>query len=59
MSKPLPLQGHLGHLTVAADDFFNNDLECLKSSNPERTYTTLIMKTKADQYEIEGIKDMV
>ncbi|GKE12066.1 hypothetical protein Tco_1415617 [Tanacetum coccineum] len=59
MSKPLPLQGHPGHLTVAADYFFNNDMEYLKSSNPERTYTTSIMKTKANQYEIEGIKDMV
>ncbi|GJY56727.1 hypothetical protein Tco_0455842 [Tanacetum coccineum] len=26
MSKPLPLQGHPSHLTVAADYFFNNDL---------------------------------
>ncbi|GKB35946.1 hypothetical protein Tco_0880888 [Tanacetum coccineum] len=26
MSKPLPLQGHLGHLTIATDYFFNNDL---------------------------------
>ncbi|GJV87138.1 hypothetical protein Tco_1531076, partial [Tanacetum coccineum] len=27
MSKPLPLQGHPGYLTIAADYFFNNDLE--------------------------------
>ncbi|GKA56508.1 putative reverse transcriptase domain-containing protein, partial [Tanacetum coccineum] len=53
------LKGHLGHLTVAADYFFNNDLEYLKSSNPERTYTTSIMKTKAARYEIEGIEDIV
>ncbi|GKD27840.1 hypothetical protein Tco_1234054 [Tanacetum coccineum] len=52
-------QGHPGHLTVAADYFFNNDMEYLKSSNPERTYTTSIMKSKATRYEIEGIKDMV
>nr|GFA57997.1 hypothetical protein [Tanacetum cinerariifolium] len=38
LSKPLPLQGHLGHLTVAVDYFFNNDLEYLKSSDPERTH---------------------
>ncbi|GJU93693.1 retrovirus-related pol polyprotein from transposon TNT 1-94 [Tanacetum coccineum] len=37
------LQGHLGHLTVAADYFFNNDLEYLKSSDLERTYTTSLM----------------
>ncbi|GJZ27602.1 hypothetical protein Tco_0572249 [Tanacetum coccineum] len=37
LSKPLPLQGRLGHLTIAADYFFNNDLEYLKYSDPERT----------------------
>ncbi|GJZ60654.1 hypothetical protein Tco_0616470 [Tanacetum coccineum] len=59
LSKPLPLQGHLGHLTVAIDYFFNNDLEYLKSSGLERMYTTSITKTKASRYKIEGIKDMV
>ncbi|GJR05156.1 hypothetical protein Tco_0528140 [Tanacetum coccineum] len=59
LSKPLPLQGHTGHLNVAADYFFNNDLENLKSSDPERTYTTSITKTKAARYEIERIEEMV
>ncbi|GKD71718.1 hypothetical protein Tco_1325808 [Tanacetum coccineum] len=59
LSKPLPLQGHPGHLTVAVDYFFNNDLEYLKSSDPERTYTMSITKTKAAQYEIEWIEDMI
>ncbi|GJT78084.1 hypothetical protein Tco_1044809 [Tanacetum coccineum] len=59
LSKPLPLQGYPGHLTVAADYFFNNDLEYLKSSNTERTYTTSITKTKVARYEIVRIKDMV
>ncbi|GKA17470.1 hypothetical protein Tco_0697307 [Tanacetum coccineum] len=59
LSKPLPLQGCPGHLTVAVDYFFNNDLEYLKSSDPERTYTTSITKTKAARYEIVGIEDMV
>ncbi|GJX06145.1 hypothetical protein Tco_0194077 [Tanacetum coccineum] len=27
LSKPLPLQGHPGHLTVTANYFFNNDME--------------------------------
>ncbi|GJW92449.1 hypothetical protein Tco_0170002 [Tanacetum coccineum] len=36
LSKPLPLQGHPCHLTVAADYFFNNDLDYLKSFDPER-----------------------
>ncbi|GKG13545.1 hypothetical protein Tco_0350505, partial [Tanacetum coccineum] len=59
ISKPLPLQGHPGHLTVATDCFFNNDLEYLKSSDPERTYTTSITKIKAAWYEMVGIEDMV
>nr|GFB17692.1 hypothetical protein [Tanacetum cinerariifolium] len=59
LSKSLPLQGPLGHRTVAADYFFNNDLEYLKTSNPEVTYTTSITKTKAARYEIKGIEDMV
>ncbi|GJV47780.1 hypothetical protein Tco_1437992 [Tanacetum coccineum] len=58
LSKPLLLQGRPGHLTVAADYFFNNDLEFLKKSNLKRTYTTSITKTKAPRYEIVGIKDM-
>ncbi|GJR09266.1 hypothetical protein Tco_0791918 [Tanacetum coccineum] len=52
LSKPLPLQGHLGHLTVAADYFSNNDLEYLKSSNPKRTYTTSITKTKVARSQL-------
>ncbi|GKA35732.1 hypothetical protein Tco_0722223 [Tanacetum coccineum] len=59
LSKPIPLQGYLGHLTVAAYYFFNNDLEYLKSFDLERTYTTSITKTKAAQYKIEGIEDML
>ncbi|GJT30020.1 hypothetical protein Tco_0910295 [Tanacetum coccineum] len=58
LSKPLPLQGHPGHLTIEADYFFNNDLKYLKTFNPKKTYTTSITKTKADRYEIVGIKDM-
>ncbi|GJR27613.1 hypothetical protein Tco_1103845 [Tanacetum coccineum] len=60
-SLPLLLTSpsHSDHLTVAADYFFNNDLEYLKSSDPERTYTTSITKTKVARYEIEGIEDMV
>ncbi|GKB30549.1 hypothetical protein Tco_0869950 [Tanacetum coccineum] len=49
----------LGHQTVAADYFFNDDLEYLKTFDPEVTYTTSIMKTKAARYEIKGIEDMV
>ncbi|GKB34059.1 hypothetical protein Tco_0879001 [Tanacetum coccineum] len=59
LSKPLPLQGPLGHQTVTADYFFNNDLEYLKTYDPEVTYTTSIMKTKAARYEIKGIEYLV
>nr|GEU74769.1 hypothetical protein [Tanacetum cinerariifolium] len=59
LSKPLPLQGRPGHLTAATDYFFNNDLEYLKSFDPDRTYTTSIIKTKEARYEIAGIEDMV
>nr|GEZ92078.1 hypothetical protein [Tanacetum cinerariifolium] len=58
LSKPLPLQGLPGHLTISIDYFFNNDLEFLKTSDPKKTYTTSITKTKADRYEIVGIEDM-
>nr|GEV02887.1 integrase, catalytic region, zinc finger, CCHC-type, peptidase aspartic, catalytic [Tanacetum cinerariifolium] len=58
LSKPLPLQSHPGNLIIAADYFFNNDLEYLKSSDLERTYTTSITKIKATWYKIVEIKDM-
>ncbi|GJY04236.1 hypothetical protein Tco_0370176 [Tanacetum coccineum] len=58
LSKHLPLQGPPGYRTIVADYFFNNDLEYLKTSDPEVTYTTSIMKTKAARYEIKGIEDI-
>ncbi|GJY77665.1 hypothetical protein Tco_0483466 [Tanacetum coccineum] len=59
LTKPLPLKGHPVHLTVAAEYFFNNDLEFLKSFDPEKKYTTSITKTKSARYEIVRIEDMV
>ncbi|GJW91257.1 hypothetical protein Tco_0168810 [Tanacetum coccineum] len=47
LSKPLPLQGHPGHLTIPVNFFFNNDLEYLKTGNTKRKYITLISKTRA------------
>ncbi|GJZ04963.1 hypothetical protein Tco_0538238 [Tanacetum coccineum] len=58
LTKLLLLKGRPGHLTVAAEYFFNNDLEFLKSFNLEKKYTTYITKTKAARYEIVGIQDM-
>ncbi|GJY11680.1 hypothetical protein Tco_0380989 [Tanacetum coccineum] len=57
VSKPLPLKGRPGHLTVVAEYFFNNDLEFLKSLDPKKKYTTSITKTKVARYEIVGIED--
>nr|GEU59561.1 hypothetical protein [Tanacetum cinerariifolium] len=51
LSKPLPLKGRPGHLTVTSEYFFNNDLEYLKSTKTERNYTMSITKTKAGRYE--------
>ncbi|GJZ68648.1 hypothetical protein Tco_0631888 [Tanacetum coccineum] len=48
-----------GHHTIDVDYFFTNNLEYLKTSDPEVTYTTSITKTKAAPYEIKGIEDMV
>ncbi|GJZ31014.1 hypothetical protein Tco_0576061 [Tanacetum coccineum] len=36
LTKPLPLKGCPGRLTVAAEYIFNNDLDFLKSSDPEK-----------------------
>nr|GFB16862.1 hypothetical protein [Tanacetum cinerariifolium] len=47
LSKPLPLHGGPGCLTIPTDLFFNNDLEYLTAGNTKRNYTTSITKTKA------------
>nr|GEU33093.1 ribonuclease H-like domain-containing protein [Tanacetum cinerariifolium] len=59
LSKPLPLKGHTGHLTVPSKYFFNKDLEYLKASNPKKKYSMSITKTKAARYELVGIKDVI
>ncbi|GKF98092.1 hypothetical protein Tco_0296875 [Tanacetum coccineum] len=59
LSKPQPLQGSLGHLTIPVDFFFDNDLEYLKTRNSKRKYTISITKTKAARYELEFIEDMI
>ncbi|GKF94599.1 hypothetical protein Tco_0284299, partial [Tanacetum coccineum] len=43
----------------AAEYFFNNNLEFLKSSDLEKMYTTSITKTKVARYKIAGIEDMI
>nr|GEU68179.1 hypothetical protein [Tanacetum cinerariifolium] len=58
LSKPLPLQGCPCHLTVVVDHFFNNDLKFLKTSDPEKTYTKSIMKTKATRVKSVSVKKL-
>ncbi|GJU48731.1 hypothetical protein Tco_1218286 [Tanacetum coccineum] len=41
------------------DYFFNNDLKYLQGGVLTMTYMTSIIKTKAAQYDLPGIKDMV
>ncbi|GJT52296.1 hypothetical protein Tco_0978453 [Tanacetum coccineum] len=52
ISKPLPLRGPPGHLTIIVDFFFNNDLEYLKTGNKERKYIVSLTKTKAARSRI-------
>nr|GEZ83465.1 hypothetical protein [Tanacetum cinerariifolium] len=59
MSKPLPLQGPPGHLTIPVDFFFNNDLEYLKTKNKERKYDASLTKTMVVRYALKGIEDMI
>ncbi|GJY75331.1 hypothetical protein Tco_0480447 [Tanacetum coccineum] len=59
LSKPLPLIMELGRQVVHADLFFNNDLEYLKEGSSRKKYTTSTTKTKAVNYDILGIEDMV
>ncbi|GJS77811.1 hypothetical protein Tco_0727692 [Tanacetum coccineum] len=59
LSKPLPLQGPLGHLTILVEFFFNNDLEYLTNGIKERKYATCVTKTKAARYDLKFIEDMI
>ncbi|GJR02872.1 hypothetical protein Tco_0525856 [Tanacetum coccineum] len=44
---------------VPVDYFFNNDLKYLQGGILTMTYTTSLTKTKASQYDLQGIEDMV
>nr|GEW61790.1 hypothetical protein [Tanacetum cinerariifolium] len=55
LTKPLPLKGHPSHLTIAAEYFFNNDLDFLKSLDPEKKYTTSITKTKEASVKVKKL----
>ncbi|GJR45786.1 hypothetical protein Tco_1313889 [Tanacetum coccineum] len=59
MSKPLPLGGPLGQITIQAQYFFNKDLEYLVFGNKERRYGLSITMLKAPYYPDFGLEELV
>ncbi|GJR99103.1 hypothetical protein Tco_0315612 [Tanacetum coccineum] len=59
LTKPLPLVMSRNHQKVHVDYFFNNDLKYLQGGISTMTYMTSLTKTKAAQYDLPGIEDMV
>ncbi|GKB89849.1 hypothetical protein Tco_0962121 [Tanacetum coccineum] len=59
LTKPLPLVMSRNRQKVPVDYFFNNDLNYLQGGILTMTYTTSLTKTKAAQYDLPGIEDMV
>ncbi|GKD42637.1 hypothetical protein Tco_1267282 [Tanacetum coccineum] len=59
LSKPLPLITCGHRQRVSFEFFINNDLTYLQGGISTMTYMTSTTKTKADQYDLPGIEDMV
>ncbi|GJS32672.1 hypothetical protein Tco_0531054 [Tanacetum coccineum] len=59
LTKPLPLVMNMNRQMVPVDYLFNNDLKYLQGGILTMTYTTSTTKTKAAQYDLQGIEDMV
>ncbi|GJZ04499.1 hypothetical protein Tco_0537774 [Tanacetum coccineum] len=59
LTKPLPLVMSRNHQKVLVDYFFNNNLKYLQGEILTMTYTPSLTKTKAAQYDLSDIKDMV
>ncbi|GJT76990.1 hypothetical protein Tco_1043715 [Tanacetum coccineum] len=59
LTKPLPSVMSRNCQKVPVDYFFNNDLKYLQGGISTMTYTTSLIKTKAAQYDLQGIEDMV
>ncbi|GKC28089.1 hypothetical protein Tco_1035383, partial [Tanacetum coccineum] len=53
LTKPLPLQGHPGHITIHVDFFFNKDLEYLNTRNKEKKYASSLTKPKATRISVD------
>nr|GFB74621.1 hypothetical protein [Tanacetum cinerariifolium] len=58
VSKPLPLGGPPGQVTIQSDFFFNNDLEYLRYDSKGRRPTLSISKIKATFYPAVGLEQM-
>ncbi|GJY69679.1 hypothetical protein Tco_0472661 [Tanacetum coccineum] len=59
LSKPLPLITRGERQRVPFEYFINNDLKYLQGGVSTMTYTTSTTKTKAAQYDLPSIEDMV
>ncbi|GJX74949.1 hypothetical protein Tco_0313544 [Tanacetum coccineum] len=59
VSKPLPLGGQPGQVTIQADFFFNKDLEYLRYGNKGGRPAFSISKMKAACYPDVGLEQMV
>ncbi|GJU68113.1 hypothetical protein Tco_1254372 [Tanacetum coccineum] len=59
VSKPLPLGGDLGHVTIQPDFFFNKDLEYLRYGRKMGRPALSILKMKAAYYPDVGLEQMV
>nr|GEV32276.1 hypothetical protein [Tanacetum cinerariifolium] len=59
VSKPLPLGGPPGQVTIQSDFFFNKDLEYLRYSSKGSRLALSISKMKAAYYPDVGLEQMV
>nr|GEZ69062.1 histone deacetylase 14 [Tanacetum cinerariifolium] len=59
VSKPLPLGGPPGQVSIQSDFFFNKDLEYLRYSSKGNIPALSILKMKAAYYPDAGLEEMV
>ncbi|GJT00790.1 hypothetical protein Tco_0821959 [Tanacetum coccineum] len=59
VSKPLPLGGPQGHVTIQSEFFFNKDLEYLRYGSKGSRHALSILKMKASYYPDVGLEQMV
>nr|GEY62484.1 hypothetical protein [Tanacetum cinerariifolium] len=59
VSKPLPLGGPPGQVTIQSDFFFNKDMKYLRYDSKGRRPTLSISKMKAEYYTDAGLEQMV